>query len=79
MEVELSLDAVIDEKTIKKINKDLMAGDLTLRSVRKEKGNSSDFDAIRKFTLIYLNDLQNANNNIITEHFNKELAMTIKW
>ncbi len=74
MKAKLSLDALIDRKTIRGINKDLKAGDLTLQNVRKEKGNSAKFDAIRKFTLIYLNNLQNDNNNIITEHFNKEIS-----
>lgn len=74
MEVELSLDTLIDGKTIRKISKDLKAGDLTLQSVREEKVNQAKFDAIRKFALIYLNDLQNASDNIITEHFNKEIS-----
>lgn len=74
LKAKLSLNTLIDRKTIRNVNKDLKLGDLTLQSVRNEIGNSTNFDAIRKFTLIYLNDLQKSRNNVITEHFNKGIT-----
>lgn len=57
-EQSLSVDKIVKEKDIKLIVESLSKGDLTLRSL-SSKQTYTNFNTLRKYTLIYLYNLQN--------------------
>ncbi len=75
MAVKLSVESLIKPKIAKKVSNDLKSGDLSLSSVKEEVKSPQNFDSIRKFSLIYLNSLQTANENLVTEQFNKKISV----
>lgn len=71
---KLSLESLVNSKILENINKDLKSGDITLTSVRNEVQNPRKFATIRKFSLIYLNNLQSDRDSIITKRFNTKIT-----
>ena len=74
MTADLSINNLIDTDVLNAVNADLKAGDLTLQRVRKLTKGQQRFDTVRKFSLIYLNNLQNSNESVVTRHFNTTIS-----
>src|SRR5699024_242557 len=74
MTAVLSIADLMDTDILKAVDVDLKAGDLTLQNVREKVKNHHKFDTVRKFSLIYLNNLQNSRENVVTRHFSNVIS-----
>lgn len=73
LDAKLSIDAFMKPKVLKAVKQDLKDGNLEFPRVRDKVG-ARKFSAIRKFSLIYLNDLQNGRENVVTKKFNSKIS-----
>ena len=74
MTAVLSITDLMDTDILKAVGVDLKAGDLTLQNVREKIKNQHKFDTVRKFSLIYLNNLQNSREGVVTRHFSNVIS-----
>lgn len=64
---ELSLNSVISKRKLKQISQDLQLGNIDLNNVKRKSNN--EYSTFRKFTLIYLNDVDKSQNSIVRKKF----------
>lgn len=63
----LSIDELISKQKLEQINHDLQLGNIDLRNVKSH--SVAEYAALRKFTLIYLNDIDKDRHSIVRKKF----------
>src|SRR5699024_481299 len=70
---KLSVEKAINRSNIEKIKKSLLEGDITLKSIYDTESYSNSSE-LRKYTLIFLSDLQSNTYGIVRKNFDKYLT-----
>lgn len=70
---KLSVEKAINRSNIEKIKKSLLQGDITLKSIYDTESYSNSSE-LRKYTLIFLSDLQSNTYGIVRKNFDKYLT-----
>src|SRR5699024_5618608 len=68
-----SVEKAINRSNIEKIKKSLLQGDITLKSIYDTESYSNSSE-LRKYTLIFLSDLQSNTYGIVRKNFDKYLT-----
>lgn len=68
----LSIDELISKQKLKQINHDLQLGNIDLKNVRSH--SITEYAALRKFTLIYLNDIDKNRHSIVRKKFSSVIG-----
>lgn len=69
---KLSIDKFLSKNKLDQINSDLQKGNIDLKHVKSK--SISEYTALRKFTLIYLNDIDKDRESIVRTRFSKAIS-----
>ncbi|MCO1497285.1 DEAD/DEAH box helicase [Limosilactobacillus reuteri] len=68
---ELSLNSVMTKNKLKQISKDLQSGNIDLNHVKRK--SNSEYATLRKFTMIYLNDVDKGKKSVVWQKFSSAI------